>query len=446
MVTLGAGLGFILSSMSIDILTLVGKKLYDLANKLKRSPPFSYLYKKKDCKQKMKNSSNLDVSVVIPVYNEEGMIEKTVEAAFNQTQSPKEVIVIDDHSTDRTPEICEELKNKYTNLILIRQFQNNGKSYNINQVLREMELSEITMVLDSDTILSKNYIEEIKKPFMDENVVVVTGKTFSIKPESLKGRIINNGKIYQFKFFNFRKVAQDIRNAISVICGDSSAYRTKFLKEAGGLPEGTQTEDMDITWYALEQGYRIRFQNSAYAESVDPETITGHWKQIFRWFSGGFQCIYKHGRTIFKSKKLSLTTIIPILIDTIFYSPVFLSLPILFLFFPSFVFGFLLGDFILTVIFAVVIDRSGIKHIPEIYFVKFLWTTAWMVACIKTSIEYVTGRRSSWSGKWRRAEDRTISKPSYELPVLRLSWIEKHQGWFIALYVCIALLYILLSK
>lgn len=72
---------------------------------------------------------NLSLSVIIPAYNEEKNIEDTINRIFNVLPgiaSDFEVIVIDDGSKDRTPEILSNLKNKYQGLEIIRHQKNSG--------------------------------------------------------------------------------------------------------------------------------------------------------------------------------------------------------------------------------------------------------------------------------------------------------------------------------
>ena len=50
------------------------------------------------------------VSIIIPVFNRPQMLVEAVDSAVDQTYRPIEIIIVDDGSTDRTPEVMEELK------------------------------------------------------------------------------------------------------------------------------------------------------------------------------------------------------------------------------------------------------------------------------------------------------------------------------------------------
>jgi len=81
----------------------------------------------------MKYYKNL-LTIGIPAYNEAKYIKKTIESCINQAGC---VIVSDNASTDDTQKICEELAQKYSNLIYIRQEKNIGGTYNFNYVLQQ---------------------------------------------------------------------------------------------------------------------------------------------------------------------------------------------------------------------------------------------------------------------------------------------------------------------
>ena len=382
---------FLFSSIVIDVLTLI---IVGIRNFIR------FLFK-----IKIKSIEPLEkagVSIIIPAYNEEENIKEVIESSFNQTLKPKKVIVIDDNSSDKTVQICMKLKEKYKNLQIIQQKENNGKSYNITYVLKKIPLSEITIVQDADTFLTKTYLEEIIKPFSNKRVVITTGLSLPMRMKGFVGGAIFNGIDFLYKVFSFRKEAQSLRNAISVVTGDSAAYRTSFLKSVGGLPQGTQTEDMDIAWLALEKRHRTVYVPIARANSKDASTIKGHWEQITRWFSGGFQCIFKHNKDLFKAKPLLFTTLIPGYLDGIIYSFSFIMAFLLIPFYPAFSIGFYIADFLFTLLMIIFFDKKGIFHLPEIYFIKFMWSLAGIYAFIKTTTEFTLGRRN-WSGKWDRS-------------------------------------------
>ena len=65
------------------------------------------------------------ISVIIPVYNAEKYITQCIESVLQQTFQSIEIVVVNDGSTDRTPEIVSEYASKYENIKVVSQ-ENQG--------------------------------------------------------------------------------------------------------------------------------------------------------------------------------------------------------------------------------------------------------------------------------------------------------------------------------
>ena len=88
------------------------------------------------------------VSILIPCYNAEAWVEETIDSALNQTYQRKEVIVVDDGSTDRSVEICK----RYESHITLEAGPNGGACRARNRAL-ELASGELVQYLDADDIL-----------------------------------------------------------------------------------------------------------------------------------------------------------------------------------------------------------------------------------------------------------------------------------------------------
>jgi len=77
------------------------------------------------------------VSVVMPVYNEEKTVKRAIESVLSQTYNEIELLIIDDGSTDSTPQIINELAKKDDRIIPLKNSINRGITYSLNRGLRK---------------------------------------------------------------------------------------------------------------------------------------------------------------------------------------------------------------------------------------------------------------------------------------------------------------------
>jgi chlorobactene glucosyltransferase len=120
----------------------------------------------------------LRVSILIPARNEEGVIERVVRSATMQSYPHLEVIVLDDRSDDRTPEILTSLKSEFPEILWVHEGVERpagwlGKPWACHQ-LSQQATGDILLFVDADTILESTLCERIVSEFMmnDSNGMV----------------------------------------------------------------------------------------------------------------------------------------------------------------------------------------------------------------------------------------------------------------------------------
>jgi cellulose synthase/poly-beta-1,6-N-acetylglucosamine synthase-like glycosyltransferase len=258
----------------------------------------------------MQSSDNPTLTAIVPAFNEEKSIGKTLESLLNQTRKLKQIIVVDDGSTDRTSEVVKNFRN----VILIRNHQRIGKAESINRALKIVSTDFVTIV-DADTVLDESFAEESLKTFVEEDVVAANGfvipDTRSVNAALRKARLVED--IYAQSTI---KRGQNSVNGLFVISGCCAVFRTKVLKRFG-FPSDTVTEDLDLTWLLLQNCYKTSLINS-YAHTLEPRGLKEYIAQIKRWYMGFFQCLAKHGSRIFLSKPLTFTILLILLESLIF--------------------------------------------------------------------------------------------------------------------------------
>ncbi|MET3644493.1 glycosyltransferase family 2 protein [Streptococcus gallinaceus] len=108
----------------------------------------------------------VDISVIIPAYNAEKTIEKCIESVLVQTGCSYEMVIVNDGSTDRTPEIIEQYKKQYDNIVYISQ-ENKGLSRTKNVAL-DLISGNHFIILDSDDYLPAGIFKVMSQYFGED--------------------------------------------------------------------------------------------------------------------------------------------------------------------------------------------------------------------------------------------------------------------------------------
>jgi cellulose synthase/poly-beta-1,6-N-acetylglucosamine synthase-like glycosyltransferase len=227
------------------------------------------------------DSSNLSVTIVIPAWNEEDFIADTIKSILGQSYSNIKVIVVDDCSTDSTPEIVKQ----FENVVLMRTDINQGsKSKALNYAIPSID-TDIFICVDADTVLAPNAVENLLKAFNDENTYVASGYIFSKK----QSNFWQSARYGEYLFGQeILKTGQQNANIVLVASGCFFGIRTSFLKQYM-FNDRTMAEDMDLTWIAIEHKKRITFVEDAICYVDDPYNYTTYTNQVSRWYRGFFQ-------------------------------------------------------------------------------------------------------------------------------------------------------------
>jgi cellulose synthase/poly-beta-1,6-N-acetylglucosamine synthase-like glycosyltransferase/peptidoglycan/xylan/chitin deacetylase (PgdA/CDA1 family)/spore germination protein YaaH len=231
------------------------------------------------------------VTVMIPAFNEEAVIERSVRTVLASTEVGIEVIVIDDGSTDRTSAIVAAAFGDDPRVRLVT-LENGGKARALNQGLA-LAKGEIVIALDADTQFEPTTIARLARWFADPALGAVAGN-------AKVGNRVNLVTRWQALEYvtaqNLERRALSSLNAMMVVPGAVGAWRLAAIREVGGYPHDTLAEDQDLTIAIQRAGWHVTYDQYAVAWTESPETFRGLAKQRFRWAYGTLQCLWKHGR------------------------------------------------------------------------------------------------------------------------------------------------------
>ncbi|MEK6918009.1 MAG: glycosyltransferase [Nanoarchaeota archaeon] len=245
----------------------------------------------------------LPISVIIPSYNEEKEISNTLQAVVDleYPSGKKQIIVVDDCSTDNTYRVIKEFAKKHSNMIVVQTPKNTGNAAGSkNYGLKFVKTSLIGFV-DSDSFPSKDSLTKMVGYFEeDEKVAAVTSRVW-VKEK--KNNFIERFQDFDYVVIAWSRKILDFIGCVYVTNGPLSIYRGSVMKQINGFDEKNLTEDIEITWKILSLGYKTKMSYSTKVYTIVPETFKAWHKQRIRWNLGGLQTLYKYKKFIFKNTK-----------------------------------------------------------------------------------------------------------------------------------------------
>lgn len=194
-----------------------------------------------------------DTSVIIPVYNEEAVIGRCLESVGGQTVGAKEIIVVDDGSTDNTRRVLSEIINKKS---YIRYFSQAHRGAGAARNLGVSKAAgEILVFVDADMRFSRTFLEELTMPIREGK----SKGTFS------KSEFVGNWDNLWARFWNYQKGIYEPRAILADYPETAPVFRAILKSEfekAGGFDESRGYTD---DWSLSERlGYRATVTKARY--------------------------------------------------------------------------------------------------------------------------------------------------------------------------------------
>lgn len=211
------------------------------------------------------------LSIIIPAYNSERIIERTLESIVKQKYHGIEVIVIDDCSRDNVAKVAERFLSRHNlEYKVIRNRENLGLAKSINKGIRLCnKKSEFVVVLQHDiAFIDEDWIGRAVKHFRDKRVVVVSGKYTIPRIDNLN---------LMMKFCSLKYFRQSIRNdgvyEVSFLEDRCNIYRREILmRYLFNKDFRISGEDQDLAYRWINDGYKLMYDSSLVYETF----LSGH--------------------------------------------------------------------------------------------------------------------------------------------------------------------------
>lgn len=137
-----------------------------------------------------KRGSNIVISLIIPVYNEEINIRKTIQEVKNtlgNLNKEYEIIIVNDGSTDNTLQILSQIND----IIIVSYAKNVGKGYALKQGIKKAQGSIIGFI-DGDGEIDSKYLHAFIRQVEQKNADIVIGRKANLK-QSIRRKIYSIG-------------------------------------------------------------------------------------------------------------------------------------------------------------------------------------------------------------------------------------------------------------
>ncbi len=241
------------------------------------------------------------VSVLVPAYNEESTITKTLESLSNldYPKSKLEVIVINDGSKDNTKSVIEKYIRDKPQFKLLSH-SNCGKGASLNLALKQTQ-GEFFACLDADSFVDKATLKKMLAIYERENnpkLAIVTPAMKVYHPKNLLQRL--QWLEYIVIIFISRLTSQ--LDSLYVAPGPFSLYRTSVIKKIGGFDEKNITEDQEIAYRVQQHQYQIKQCPEGYVFTTAPKELKPFYNQRRRWYVGGITCLHQYRKLVANKK------------------------------------------------------------------------------------------------------------------------------------------------
>ncbi len=227
------------------------------------------------------------ISCIFAVYNEEVVVKRCIDSLLNSTYKNKEIIVVNDASTDNTKKVLEEYKDQ---IKIINLSKNVGKKRAIGEGIRASK-GEIFVFTDSDSVVAPDAIERIIEIFMyDPQIGAVSGH----------GRALNVDENFLTKTqdswyetqFSVKKAMESAYGAVTCVSGPLAVFRREAIYNYIPAWESDQflgkefkfATDRTLTGFVLGSKYIGKKLKKKYADSLFVKEIDypeRDWKVVY---------------------------------------------------------------------------------------------------------------------------------------------------------------------
>ncbi len=201
------------------------------------------------------------LTVGIPVYNVEKYVAATIESVLNSIDyKDTEIIIVNDGSTDNSPNIISQYKNKFPDLIKVINQENHGLG-NARNVIMENSTGKYIASIDSDDTINKDFFKEARK-YLENDIDIVLCDWLSIFKENEKYTTEAQDNNLQFE----NKYKKILYSTIMPSNCNKIIKKDLYTKIGIKFIEGLKYEDLGTNPIIMSKAETMKYINKPYYE------------------------------------------------------------------------------------------------------------------------------------------------------------------------------------
>nr|WP_230966303.1 glycosyltransferase family 2 protein [Nostoc sp. NZL] len=227
------------------------------------------------------------VSILVPAKNESPVLANLVYSLcqLNYPSDSLDIWVVDDGSTDETPQVLRELQTQFPSLQVHRRKSKGGKSGALNAVFPFTQ-GEIILVCDADAQLPANFLRQTVPLFQKQAIgAVQVRKAIS----NANTNFLTRCQQMEMNCDSFLQTHRIAIGGMSELRGNGMLVRRELLEKCQGWNENTVTDDLDLCFKLYLAGAEIEFVTVPSIQEEGVTTWEKLWNQRCRWAEGGYQ-------------------------------------------------------------------------------------------------------------------------------------------------------------
>ncbi len=249
------------------------------------------------------------VSLLVAAKNEEAVISNLVKmlCELDYPKARYEVWVIDDHSTDKTPMLLDQLAAEYDQLKVLHRTADagGGKSGALNQVL-PLTKGEFVGVFDADAKVTNDLLRRVLPLFRNPEMGAVQVR------KAIANASVNfwtRGQMAEMALDTYVQQQRIAIGGIGELRGNGQFVRRCALERCGSWNEQTITDDLDLTIRLHLDKWDIGILDFPPVEEEGVTSALALWHQRNRWGEGGYQRYLDYWRLIASNRMGTLKTL-----------------------------------------------------------------------------------------------------------------------------------------